>query len=207
MGNKKHDIVKKHGVLSEQKRLILDTYILDGQMNGTKALMQHYPDASYNSARAMFSVLINSKEAKEYIAKKKQEIRAFSSLDYDDYLSRLQEIIDVEPNTLIALSKEELRDLPPQIGRALQACEYREKEYTNKEGNTTREIVVKITPSNKTKALEALSLACGFNAIDNAQRNGGAVDIKELLAKQPNEEARNELMKALNVVLKAQKNM
>jgi len=162
---------KQLSTIEQEHRLIIDTYLSTGKLNGTKAIMSLRPDIEYTTARSLFNAIVNSPKNKAYIEQRRNEMRANAIMSSEAMIERLEAVIDADPMLYIGLNKDELKELPHEISVLVQDIEYKEKIYKDRAGNEIKEVTTKVKMQNKDKAKDMLNKMLGNYEINNRQKS------------------------------------
>jgi secreted Zn-dependent insulinase-like peptidase len=141
--------------LTDKHKLFVKAYIQNFAV-GYKAYMQIYPKVTYESARALSTVLLANINVKNAIAEEYSRIWADKDTEVEKSKtyamihnigeSDISDIVDMENGTLTV---KDLKDIPAEARQWIQSIEYAKKETQN---GTDENIKVRLHP--KLPALE-----------------------------------------------------
>lgn len=185
---------KPSTTINEEHKAIIDAWFNNG-FNGAKAVQEHRPDITYNTARVTFNAI--KKGQSEYIQAKQQQLRATASLEPEQITKELINWIYSDATDYIGLSVDDLKALPNELKRCIQSVKHRVKEYSSPKGDPIREEVLEVRIIDKSKAVEILNKMLGHYALDNKQK-GNSINVANLNI--------NELKFMANIMLKSSNN-
>lgn len=188
------ELTPSQAVIEEYKSII-DLYFLNGY-NGAKAVREHRPDITHGTAKVLFSTLSKKQEVKEYINKKRQQLRATTAIQGEQILKELLQYAYSDATDYIGLSIKEIKSLPAEVRRSLQNIKHRKREYRDKNNNLVTEEVIEVRLVDKLAAIDKINKHIGFYSEDNRQKANN-INIQQVI-----QNATPEQTKALIMLLK-----
>lgn len=162
--------IKTVTAVNEAHEAIINEYYLNG-FNGYKAVKSIIGDTiTDNAARVKWSFIQHHETNKEYIKKKRQELRRKTEIQNEHILRELIQWAYIDATTFIGLTPEEVKELPPDIKRAIQSFKAKKHTYTDRNGDTHTEETIEIKLIDKIKAVEMINKHIGFYEVDNKQK-------------------------------------
>lgn len=186
---------KQRDQVAQEHKSIIDTWFNNGY-NGAKAMIEHRPDITYNTAKVLFSTMIKTPANAQYIAEKRQEQRAKANIQADQITRELISWIYSDATDYIGLTVEEVKALPNELKRCIQSVKHRVKEYKDRNGNDVKEEVLEVRIIDKSKAVEILNKMLGHYSLDNSQK-ANTINVQNLNV--------NELKVLANILQKTDK--
>lgn len=157
---------------------VIDEYINNGG-NKSKAFKRYNPLTNVSGAITQFNVIMASDEGIAYYNQRIKEIQDAAKIKPVDVLNTFKTWLYADITDYIGLTKDELKELPPEVRQCIQSADIEEKEYTQRDGTHIKQTNIKLKLTDKHKAAEAISKHIGFYLEDNKQK-ANKIDIGSL---------------------------
>jgi len=188
---KKHQNSRKgpsvHVIAAERVRGVndsheaaIDEYYVNG-FNGGRAVLDTKGSDTMAAARVKWSYIIGHEGNKAYIDAKRAELKRRTDVSNELILRELISWAYVDATQFIDLTPEQVKQLPPEVRRSIQSFEAKTNTYTDRNGDTHTEKVMRVKLIDKQKALEHIGRHVGFYEADNAQK-AARININNLPA-------------------------
>lgn len=151
-------------------KMVVDEWFIN-DFNGTQAYKKYYPRVKDETATVNFSKLKEQPEIKEYIKAKQDKISKTVEATHASILSELLRWATSDITQTIAISKEEIKDLPPEVRRLINKYKINRYENYDKDGallGVTENIELSFV--SKERAMEMINKHIGFYEVDNRQK-------------------------------------
>ena len=164
--NKKNQISTKE---NQYHLAVIDAYFSNG-FNGVRAVQEVKEGTPYNRAAVEANLILNNKSNLSYIRDKRNQLQKETSITPSMIAKELKGIATANITDLIGLTEAEIKQLNPDIQRAIKKVSNRVKIYRNKNGSEVEERTIQYELHDKLKALDSLSKYIGFYEADNRQK-------------------------------------
>lgn len=152
-------------------KTIIAEYYTNG-FDKHKAYTSVHKDASYNSAMAQMSRIINHPELKDYIKELQDRAKDKTGMTHERVLDELRKWLEADLTEAMGLSAKQIKKLPSEIRQMITKFRINTKKSYDKQGfltDTTETVSLEFV--SKEKAIEMISRHIGFYELDNNQKS------------------------------------
>lgn len=175
----------------EEHQSIITTYFSNG-FNGTQAVLEHRPHLNYNTAGTVWDAIRKGKHNKSYMEEQQARLSSMVDLKAEHITKELISFSYSDITTFAGLTVEELKQLPPDQRRQIQAIDV--SDSYDKHGNYTGQTVkIKLVP--KLDSIKELAKHIGYYSVDNDQK-ANKINILQVL-KDSNPDTLNTLLRTI----------
>ena len=176
--------VREHGTaLQERSFSIIDEYFSNG-FNVAAAVQKVLPGTPDSTAYSLHNAMMKSKQAQDYIAEKRHQIRTRANIAPEQIALELVNWIYSDATAYVGITPQELKDLPADVKRCIQSVDHNITERVDKAGNRIKTEKMTVRLVDKNKAVASLAKILGMNELDNKQKQNkidiGSLNINEL---------------------------
>jgi hypothetical protein len=161
----------------DRREAFCHRYIIDH--NKTKAYMDVYPAASYNSARSGASRLLTKDDIKTRVAQLKAARAKERSIDHEYITNIITTALSIDLTQFMSLTAQEVKDLPLEVRMQVEGYKNHTKTYTGGDGKEITEERFELQFMGRKSLLEMLNKHTGFYEADNSQKAPSVVITKE----------------------------
>lgn len=169
--------------VKELHKNFIDEWFNNGY-NAVKAIQTVNPGISYSYANTLSRSILKAKNIQPYIEQKRSELKEATGIQTEQVLKELITYAYSDATDYVGLTKEELRELPPEVRRCIQGTSTKRRTFKDNKGNTTIDEVITIKLIDKVKAIEMINKHIGFYEEDNKQKK--SINIESLNTDQLN---------------------
>lgn len=151
-------------------KMVVDEWFVN-DFNGTQAYKKYYPRVKDETATVNFSKLKEQPEIKAYIKDKQNKIAKKVEATHESILRELLRWATSDITQTIALTKEEIKELPEPVRRLINKYKINRYENYNDKGvllGVTENIELSFV--SKERAMEMVNKHIGFYEVDNRQK-------------------------------------
>ena len=157
--------------------VVIDEYMANG-LNGTEAVMKTRPGLDRDTAAALWGSIVKSQSGSAYLKRKREDIRASSSLRRDDLVQQLLYWLTSDATDYLDLTPKEFKALPKEARMCIESINHRKDKKVLKDGTEVTTEVVNVRLVSKTKAMDILNKVMGNYELDNMQKRN-TIDISK----------------------------
>ncbi|GAF77334.1 unnamed protein product [marine sediment metagenome] len=149
---------------------VIDEWFIN-EFDSIKAYIKYFPKATDKTAIANFSEIKALPEMKKYIKAKYEKAAKVVNLTHAGILKELKNYIELDIRDTIGLTKEEIKQLPVEIGRSITKHKERTKKHFSSKGKLLyTEETIELHFISKERILDMINKHIGFYAVDNQQK-------------------------------------
>ena len=181
--------------VNEAHRAIISEFYANG-FNKRAAVSSVNPELSVNSAKVTAHYIFTHPDNQAYIKDKQRELKESTGIQSVNIVRELINWAFSDATVLVGLTKDEVKELPPDVKRSIQSIRIKNRSYYDKELKTmVTEEDIECKMVDKTKPMESLSKWLGLYSEDNRQK-GNNVNVLQIL-QDSNPDILNGLLQAM----------
>lgn len=148
-------------------KAIIDEYYSNG-FNGAKAVRTITGNRNNNAQS--FNNIIKDPANLPYINSLKAELQRKTDIKNLQIVKELLNFAYLDATEFIQLKPEEIKNLPTDVKRCIQAFKHKKHTYTDRNDVQHTEEIIELKFIDKLKAIEMINKHIGFYEIDNKQK-------------------------------------
>lgn len=156
--------------ISEQDEQIVNEYFLNGY-NKTKAVLAVRPDMDYFNASKHWAMIKQRPSFQKLMDEKRARLTAATDVRQEQILRELIQFAYSDARDYIALTPQEIKELPPDVGRCIQSYKHKSRTFYDKDiKQHVTEHIIEIRLVDKLNAIKEINKHIGFYDADNRQK-------------------------------------